>query len=64
MMLTEELLARFDPATGDIAGGRAVVRHLSDLRGCFADATAYDLALAAGNPQLYRVCTVEPRQGD
>lgn len=39
-------------------------RHLSDLRGCFADADAFDSALAAGNPLLYAVSAVEPADGD
>ncbi len=39
-------------------------RHLSDLRGCFADAAAYDAALAVGNPLLYQVTSVEPANGD
>jgi glucose-6-phosphate isomerase len=60
----ENLLSRFDPATGEIPGAPLVKRHLSDLRGCFADVSAYDAALAAGNPLLYFVATVEPAEGE
>jgi glucose-6-phosphate isomerase len=59
----EKLLSHFDPATGEIAGAPTTKRHLSDLRGCFADPAAYENALAAGNPLLYRVASVEPASG-
>lgn len=39
-------------------------RHLSDMRGCFADSAAFDAALAAGNPLLYAVSAVTPADGD
>ena len=60
----EKLLSHFDPATGDIAGAPTTERLLSDLRGCFADRGAYEAALAAGNPLLYRVASVEPATGN
>jgi len=60
----EPLLSRYNPATGELAGAKATERHLADLRGCFADATAYAAALAAGNPLLYRVASVEPAAGE
>lgn len=41
-----------------------VERHLSDLRGCFADTAAYETALAAGNPLVYSVAAVEPAGGE
>lgn len=37
-----------------------VKRHLSDLRGCFADTAAYEAALGNSNPLLYTVGAVEP----
>ena len=37
MLPPEKILSRFNPATGEIAGAPVVKRHLSDLRGCFAD---------------------------
>jgi len=58
-----QLLAHFDPATGRIDGRPAAPRHLSDLRGSFADAAAYGVALVAGNPLLYTVASVEPAHG-
>lgn len=57
------LLARIDPATGEIAGRTPVIRRLSDLRGCFADATAYAEALARGDPVIYTVSSVERGSG-
>lgn len=63
MLNTEQLLSRFDPVTGEIPGAPMVKRHLHDLRGCFADAKAFDAAAAAGNPLLYSVAAVEPAGG-
>lgn len=60
----EQLLSRYNPATGELAGAKATARHLADLRGCFADAKAYEAALATGNPLLYRVASVEPAAGE
>jgi glucose-6-phosphate isomerase, archaeal len=64
MKSLEQLLSRFDPATGQISGAPATYRYLSDLRGCFFDSAAYELALEAGNPLLYSVASVEPGSGD
>jgi glucose-6-phosphate isomerase len=58
----QELVSRFDPATGAIAGAPLQARRLSDLRGCFADAQAYAAALAAGDPVVYTVADVAPAQ--
>jgi glucose-6-phosphate isomerase len=60
----EQLLSRFDVATGQITGAPVVHRHLSDLRGCFFDTVAYELALRAGDPLLYSVSAFEPGRGD
>ena len=65
MLDLEKLLSRFDPATGEIVGAAAnIKRHLSDLRGCFADTPAYEAAMASGNALVYSVATVEPAVGD
>jgi glucose-6-phosphate isomerase len=64
MLDLDRLLSRYNPATGELAGAKATERHLADLRGCFADATAYETALAVGNPLLYRVASVEPARGE
>ena len=46
-------------------GSRPTVRrHLSDLRGSFADSAAYGAALARGDPLVYEVTAVEPAGGD
>jgi glucose-6-phosphate isomerase len=57
------ILSRYDPATGALAGVAPAERRLADLRGCFADAAAYEAALAAGNPPVYRVASVAPAAG-
>jgi glucose-6-phosphate isomerase len=63
MLPTEMLLSGYDPASGEIAAAPTVKRHLSDLRGCFADADAYEAALARSNPLLYTVAAIEPAHG-
>lgn len=63
MLPIEKLLACYDPTTGEIPGAPLVRRHLHDLRGCFADARAFAVAAAAGNPLLYTVAGVEPGAG-
>jgi len=60
----QQLLTRFDPATCRIERAKKVERRLSDLRGCFADAAAYDAALAKGDPPIYSVAAVEPADGE
>ena len=64
MMSIGQLRSRFDPLTGAIAGAPVTRRRLSDLRGCFADSAAYEATLAAGDPLLYSVASVEPAKGE
>jgi glucose-6-phosphate isomerase, archaeal len=64
MLNMEKLLSKFNPLTAEIPGAPTVKRHLHDLRGCFADAAAFEKAAAAGNPLLYQVAAVEPANGD
>jgi glucose-6-phosphate isomerase, archaeal len=64
MLTVEELVSCFDPATGAIPGAPVTRRHLSDLRGCFADAAAYEAALAAGDPLIYSVAAIDPADGE
>lgn len=64
MLALEKILSRYDAISGEIAGAPVVTRHLADLRGCFADASAYDAALCAGNPLIYSVASVEPGRGE
>ncbi len=63
MLNTEKILSKFNPANGEILDADMVKRHLHDLRGCFADTTAFDAAAATGNPLLYQVASVEPAAG-
>lgn len=64
MLPEEKLLSRFHPATGEIIGAPLTKRHLSDLRGCFADGTAFETALAKEDRLIYTVATVAPGQSD
>jgi glucose-6-phosphate isomerase, archaeal len=63
MLDTRKLLSSFDPVTGEIPGAPVVKRHLHDLRGCFADAAAFNAAADGGNPLLYSVAAIEPANG-
>lgn len=53
----------FDPVAGELAGLAGTPKHLSQLRGCFAGEAAYAAALAQGDPEVYRVASVEPAAG-
>lgn len=64
MLNLEKILTTYDPVTGEMPGATMVKRHLSDLRGCFADTAAYESALATGNQLLYSVGAVEPAGGE
>jgi glucose-6-phosphate isomerase len=64
MLTHEKIVSRFNPATGEIAGAPIVKRHLSDLRGCFADTAAFEAALAENNPLVYTVASVAPADND
>lgn len=66
-LLTVDPSDRFVRYSTDSArlGERPLVeRRLADLRGSFADAAAYETALARENSLLYQVSTVEPASGD
>lgn len=60
----EDLFVPFSLQSADLGGRAMVKRHLADLRGSFADAAAYEAALAQGNPLIYEVSAVEPANGD
>lgn len=64
MLDFDQLLSRYNPATGELAGAKATERHLADLRGCFADSVAFEAELATSNPLLYRVASAEPSHGE
>jgi glucose-6-phosphate isomerase len=61
---TAELLRRIDYSTGSLSGLPVICKRLSELRGSFHDATAYDAALAVDDALLYTVCSVRPAEGD
>jgi glucose-6-phosphate isomerase len=63
MPLPIDIASRLDLDAGTIAGGTAVVRHLSDLRGVFADANAFEAALRAGDPVVYTVSSLDTPAG-
>lgn len=63
-ILSGDLAAHLDLEGGTIGSHPATERFLSDLRGIFHDAAAYEEALAEGNPMVYRVVGVEPAAGD
>ena len=60
---TDTLLAQIDPTLGTIGSAPLVKRHLSDLRGCYHDPTAFEALLSEGNPLVYSVSGVEPAAG-
>jgi glucose-6-phosphate isomerase len=59
-----ELVERIDPVSGEIVGAQMVRRHLSDMRGCYHDTSAYEAALNAGDSLVYTVTSVEPGSGE
>ena len=59
MMNDGQLHRRLDLLRGTIDAAPQLKRHLSDLRGSFADSAAYEQALRAGDPLLYTVTSVE-----
>lgn len=61
---TPDLLTRLDPDTGAIDGRPVTLRRLSDLRGCFRDAAAFERRLAQEDSLVYSVCAVEARSGE
>jgi glucose-6-phosphate isomerase len=64
MLNSEQLFAAFDASTGMIGGRPMATRHLSDLRGLFVDAAAFEAALAAADPLVYTVASVDFAQGE
>jgi glucose-6-phosphate isomerase len=60
----EDLFVSYSLDSAALGKRPMVKRYLADLRGSFADAAAYEAALAQGNPLLYEVSAVEPASGD
>lgn len=59
-----DLLTRFDPTRGTMESGPRVERRLSDLRGIFADADAFERALADDDPIVYSVQAIDSADGE
>lgn len=64
MLPIDKILSQFDATSGEIAGRPLTIRHLKDLRGCFADGNAYASTLLTANPILYTVASFEPADGE
>jgi glucose-6-phosphate isomerase len=60
----DDLLVRYSLDSSRLGQRPTVQRRLADLRGSFADVAEYEAALAAGNPVVYEVSSVEPASGD
>lgn len=60
----EDLAVAFQTGSARLGDRPVTERRLSDLRGSFHDMEAYEKALAAGDPVLYSVASVEPANGD
>lgn len=58
------LLKELDLESGTIEGMPAQVRRLSDLRGYYRDSRAFEEAVTREDVVAYRVCSVEPANGD
>ena len=59
-----DLLTTVCFGTGSLSGRPVQKRHLSDLRGYFADEAAYEAALKQEDTLLYTVSSVEPAHGE
>ncbi len=60
----EDLFVDYSLDSAALGARPMVKRHLADLRGSFSDGSAYEAALAQGNPLIYEVTAVEPANGD
>lgn len=64
MRSAADLLSHFDPDRGALLEAAESARRLSDLRGCFADAAAYEALLAEHDPILYTMSAAERATGE
>jgi glucose-6-phosphate isomerase len=60
----DDLFVHYTLESARLGNRPMVERRLADLRGCFADESAFEAALRRGNPLLYSVSSVEPASGD
>lgn len=63
-MFPENILSHFNPATGEINRSPTLKRHLSDLRGFFANPKAFEADLQKNNSLIYTVATFTPANGN
>ncbi len=63
-ILPEDLSVIYSLESARLGNRPLTERYLSDLRGCFANESAFERALAMGNPLIYAVSAVEPAHGD
>lgn len=63
-ILPHHLSVSFDSDPASLAGVPFSERRLSQLRGCFADAPAFEAALAQDDPIIYKVASIAPAEGD
>jgi glucose-6-phosphate isomerase, archaeal len=63
MLVEFESVASDKNAQGVPIESTETVRRLADLRECFIDRTAYEAALAEGNPIIYTVTSFAPGHG-
>jgi len=60
----KKLSYAYNSYTGELDNGLVVERRLSQLKGCFANESAYDQALANEDSLLYKVTAIEPAHGE
>jgi len=60
----EALLSSLNPELRNLHTALTSQRRLSELRGCFADTTAYERALGTNDPIIYTLATVAPGKSD
>jgi glucose-6-phosphate isomerase len=60
----QNIVSRYNLNTATIEGRPRLERHLSDLKGCYADSAGYEEALKASNPLIYAVASIEPAGGE
>jgi glucose-6-phosphate isomerase, archaeal len=63
-MISAKLAASFDLDSGTIAGQPVTSRYLSDLRGSFQDAAAYEATVQKSDALVYTVSSWEGASGD
>lgn len=60
----KNLFAELDVDAGAIRGVQPTSRRLSDMRGLYADHSAFEEGVARDDPVIYSVASIEPAQGE